>query len=347
MIIGGSSPLARGLQARPPPRRPRRRIIPARAGFTSHAPHRPDRGGDHPRSRGVYLLMSGLLRGCRGSSPLARGLRCLLCRELSAERIIPARAGFTAGGGVEQPGRWDHPRSRGVYLDNEEGEVGFQGSSPLARGLLRAAYAAKAARRIIPARAGFTPRSSASMVTVRDHPRSRGVYSGGGRTPTPAPGSSPLARGLPGAAASRVPAAGIIPARAGFTAEEDQGRRVTWDHPRSRGVYEHYPHADMSEYGSSPLARGLRPPGLTARLMGGIIPARAGFTSIIPARVHSRRDHPRSRGVYRGASGSRRQPWGSSPLARGLLRRRPGALEATGIIPARAGFTRAEGVAGH
>ena len=52
--ICGSSPLARGLHSRRRlPRRPRR-IIPARAGFTSKRSLTPRRRRDHPRSRGVY-----------------------------------------------------------------------------------------------------------------------------------------------------------------------------------------------------------------------------------------------------------------------------------------------------
>ena len=50
--------------------------------------------------------------------------------------------------------------------------------------------------------------------------------------------------------------------------------------------------------GSSPLARGLRQvPGLR-HPMGGIIPARAGFTKVEKALRLYREDHPRSRGVY-------------------------------------------------
>ena len=74
------------------------------------------------------------------------------------------------------------------------------------------------------------------------------------------------------------------------------------DHPRSRGVY--------------------RRPGRLCRRapIGG-------------------RDHPRSRGVYRGHRRFYRAGRGSSPLARGLLRRRQISAAIAGIIPARAGFT--------
>ena len=56
--FGGSSPLARGLRARLRRRSRSRRIIPARAGFT--VPFVGDGGGraDHPRSRGVYVIIA-------------------------------------------------------------------------------------------------------------------------------------------------------------------------------------------------------------------------------------------------------------------------------------------------
>ena len=71
---GGSSPLARGLQAEHIIGVYRHRIIPARAGFTR--PARDGRGAarDHPRSRGVYIKVFSTSRAICGSSPLARGL---------------------------------------------------------------------------------------------------------------------------------------------------------------------------------------------------------------------------------------------------------------------------------
>ena len=91
----GSSPLARGLRqaanvfARLP------RIIPARAGFTPHCQSSSSMKEDHPRSRGVYLCVSSSPVLAVGSSPLARGLHMRLEKGIVADRIIPARAGFT------------------------------------------------------------------------------------------------------------------------------------------------------------------------------------------------------------------------------------------------------------
>ena len=50
-------------------------------------------------------------------------------------------------------------------------------------------------------------------------------------------------------------------------------------------------------------------------------------------------DHPRSRGVYGRHGRRRRETGGSSPLARGLHRRRGPGRRLHRIIPARAGFT--------
>ena len=57
----GSSPLARGLRAIDPRIVSIRRIIPARAGFTTCAPTTTLCGRDHPRSRGVYFTIFDLV----------------------------------------------------------------------------------------------------------------------------------------------------------------------------------------------------------------------------------------------------------------------------------------------
>ena len=75
MTFLGSSPLARGLPAHPRHSQQHGRIIPARAGFTPSDDLGEARGGDHPRSRGVYPGPGPCGATWRGSSPLARGLR--------------------------------------------------------------------------------------------------------------------------------------------------------------------------------------------------------------------------------------------------------------------------------
>ena len=157
LLYDGSSPLARGLRCRHSSILLTVRIIPARAGFTTSAPLTSAPGSDHPRSRGVYVL-----------PPLAA--------------II---------------GVMDHPRSRGVYGGLFTPGRRKAGSSPLARGLRLGHHLIGIARRIIPARAGFTRLFPSLLRDIKDHPRSRGVY-------RQRPPRTPQDRR-------------IIPARAGFT----------------------------------------------------------------------------------------------------------------------------------
>ena len=228
----GSSPLARGLLAVADFETDADGIIPARAGFTplSWSPGRETR--DHPRSRGVYSTTAATPTVPAGSSPLARGLRRARIPAPQFPRIIPARAGFTNCQDWHSITIMDHPRSRGVYrLPRTE--------------LPRLAW-------IIPARAGFTNGLALFYFDAEDHPRSRGVYRVSRWRRGMGVGSSPLAWD------KAAWAAGIIPARAGFTPWRASRARPAWDHHRSRGVY------------MIPWSR--------AATVGWIIPARAGFT---------------------------------------------------------------------
>ena len=315
----GSSPLARGLPRDRQPRGGPRRIIPARAGFTSSSTSSSTSSRDHPRSRGVYASSSSTSEGEEGSSPLARGLRSNDDSAGGEGGIIPARAGFTPP--------WNRPQCSSA------------GSSPLARGLLRALRNPRVKGGIIPARAGFTVFDVGAGCDRGDHPRSRGVYSSPVRASPRRFGSSPLARGLRAGPPIPGAEAGIIPARAGFTGPPGT-RPPPWpDHPRSRGVYQVPDPLNICLTGSSPLARGLQSGVAGDAPDGGIIPARAGFTGFTRWRELLRGDHPRSRGVYARPYLHEKFIQGSSPLARGL---RPGPVQGIRgrrIIPARAGFT--------
>ena len=356
----GSSPLARGLRD-PDVRFGRERgIIPARAGFTAGQFGVAVRAGDHPRSRGVYTNPKGA-RYCReGSSPLARGLRLEPVLRVVMGGIIPARAGFTyvtlifsrapadhlrsrgvyrsesndmvemldntRSRGVYRRDSHDlvelldHPRSRGVYAPSRCTRTAPAGSSPLARGLHQPRTVEGRGVGIIPARAGFTMSSLQKARTEE--------------------GSSPLARGLPREGGDGSGDARIIPARAGFTRLLHRVAEPRQDHPRSRGVYPCVHGGAGLIGGSSPLARGLRVDAGVVVQAPGIIPARAGFTDPALGRARRREDHPRSRGVYCPTAARRVRMSGSSPLARGLPAAGAGSAGGSGIIPARAGFTR-------
>ena len=199
----------------------------------------------------------------------------------------------------------------------------LEGSSPLARGLRWAFGAFLLSPRIIPARAGFTTPHQSADASPQDHPRSRGVYVYVVFDAICYLGSSPLARGLRPHIQAFGDGERIIPARAGFTGWAPRTGAGGSDHPRSRGVYGLRLLPCHVGPGSSPLARGLRE-GEDARGGGdGIIPARAGFTSVSCTPKNHFGDHPRSRGVYPGRPLMISPFSGSSPLARGLRRRRP------------------------
>ena len=234
---GGSSPLARGLRASGVVMSDYFGIIPARAGFTLRRYCGRVILWDHPRSRGVYVLSGNDFYGSVGSSPLARGLPWNQATTTITTGIIPARAGFTRATRATAWSAPDHPRSRGVYKLNGGAGPACLGSSPLARGLPGGRGLRRRAVRIIPARAGFTPRRTPCRPPPADHPRSRGVYRTPRRPCGPrkdhprsrgvygyhrltvdiTPGSSPLARGLQSGEIRQDGGVGIIPARAGFT----------------------------------------------------------------------------------------------------------------------------------
>ena len=214
-------------------------------------------------------------------------------------RIIPAHAGFTTPRMRPGAACTDHPRTRGVYYL----------SATLGEG----------GERIIPAHAGFTSR-------LRDRLEAAG-------------GSSPHTRGLHPFPGGRLQGLRIIPAHAGFTDSQARPRSGWQDHPRTRGVYQTVRRIMPGVAGSSPHTRGLPVP------RGGdgpglrIIPAHAGFTRAAGAPGAGRRDHPRTRGVYRPVC--RWVTWcaGSSPHTRGLLQVYGNSMVNKGIIPAHAGFT--------
>ena len=194
------------------------RIIPARAGFTFLDMHDARRSQDHPRSRGVYPTRTQRCPRGGGSSPLARGLPFQAGGRPVQSGIIPARAGFTENSHCRCEYWRDHPRSRGVYCLRCSTRNGPTGSSPLARGLLPPTVNSLSGVRIIPARAGFTRAPRRHPRTVKDHPRSRGVYNLAEFPYKTVVGSSPLARGLLVCECLAYECWGIIPARAGFTA---------------------------------------------------------------------------------------------------------------------------------
>ena len=192
------------------------------------------------------------------------------------------------------------------------------GSSPLSRGIHLGVRTSPSPPEIIPALAGNTHPTRVRRRPRRDHPRSRGEYTGAACQQHECRGSSPLSRGIrfpgdPGQGAFR-----IIPALAGNThLPRSQSHRHP-DHPRSRGEYVRRRAWSRGVRGSSPLSRGI--PRNTARGVGcaGIIPALAGNTGRRNSDAYQIADHPRSRGEYPPAGTKHPGTAGSSPLSRGI-----------------------------
>ena len=196
------------------------------------------------------------------------------------------------------------------------------GSSPHTRGLPVGGRGRGGPTGIIPAHAGFTIKSAASVVGRTDHPRTRGVYD---RLPLASScriGSSPHTRGLQFQRFMVGVAGWIIPAHAGFTPNPSGTWEWPPDHPRTRGVYRGISIVDASNPGSSPHTRGLLCGGVLVAGSPRIIPAHAGFTTLTCCPGACRTDHPRTRGVYSHAASHEAARGGSSPHTRGLLRGR-------------------------
>ena len=235
-----------------------------------------------------------------------------------------------------------HPRSRGEHIIDRGITNAKLGSSPLARGTLRAVAGLGGADRLIPARAGNTGVHSRRRTSRPAHPRSRGEHVARRWSITCTPGSSPLARGTLRCGTFKVLKNRLIPARAGNMNLLSARKRGSAAHPRSRGEHLRSSGGICIKSGSSPLARGTYLVDGLQNVGCRLIPARAG-NMIHPAihpKIHPA--HPRSRGEHSPFSFSPLNPFGSSPLARGtsicILMMAPFAR----LIPARAGNIRPE-----
>ena len=334
-----SSPLARGLHLRQGQGHRRRRIIPARAGFTPPVRVSSRPRTDHPRTRGVYVTMTWPTPRLRGSSPHTRGLLQQPEDRRRERRIIPAHAGFTPRPAAAGRRTTDHPRTRGVYIPRWVRGSARVGSSPHTRGLRDLDVADLCGARIIPAHAGFTSRPRSCPWPARDHPRTRGVYVVTSSSTVFAKGSSPHTRGLPVDQGLDGGSPGIIPAHAGFTMHAPERMYPRPDHPRTRGVYRRCRRRTAARAGSSPHTRGLLGVQGTVVDDARIIPAHAGFTRRRHRDQHRSEDHPRTRGVYATRASPHPPLPGSSPHTRGLHGRPPPRRAGQRIIPAHAGFT--------
>ena len=134
----GSSPHARGTPCAASNRRRCRGIIPACAGNTPQQDWKRLRNWDHPRMRGEHYVPDKTITYIGGSSPHARGTRAPSQASYAREGIIPACAGNTMRRVQPETVSRDHPRMRGEHSATRLETVTELGSSPHARGTLRA-----------------------------------------------------------------------------------------------------------------------------------------------------------------------------------------------------------------
>ena len=279
--------------------------------------------GSSPLARGK-LGCCTRSRPWGGSSPLARGKPRHHRQNAHQRGLIPARAGKTQAAGENLRQVKAHPRSRGENAYLALPTVSAEGSSPLARGKHGRRARRDGLAGLIPARAGKTVLARRPTQPTPAHPRSRGENDATNKFADTLRGSSPLARGKPNPTRESHRLIGLIPARAGKTRRRSPTCSSARAHPRSRGENVLGQGLNLSEKGSSPLARGKRING--------------------QVEVIERGAHPRSRGENAAVRDELVTVAGSSPLARGKRRAWLRVSESAGLIPARAGKTPSSGL---
>ena len=256
----GSSPRGRGKLERRSRPHAVPGLIPARAGKTLgwSLLRRVQRA--HPRAGGENVAFGAQGLDAAGSSPRGRGKHRRDHAGRGPVRLIPARAGKTHPATPPEPATPAHPRAGGENRMILSPALPSSGSSPRGRGKLEGVEEARAAARLIPARAGKTTARKEHFIMAGAHPRAGGEN-----------GERDSRRG------HRVR---LIPARAGKTNMAGITGQGTTAHPRAGGENPSEVQFLESRAGSSPRGRGK--PCIRHRRAGRqrLIPARAGKTSV-------------------------------------------------------------------
>ena len=150
----GSSPHARGTPTVRATTNGRHRFIPACAGNAGQRAAPFSDRSVHPRMRGERSGFGSRTPAGNGSSPHARGTPRKSSQVARVARFIPACAGNAFTGELVASAHTVHPRMRGERVVALTRGVYGVGSSPHARGTLRAEPAHSGGRRFIPACAG-------------------------------------------------------------------------------------------------------------------------------------------------------------------------------------------------
>ena len=151
----GSSPHVRGFDRQGANLFCQQRFIPACAGFWFGAPYIVDFVRVHPRMCGVLLASQTFSAAPMGSSPHVRGFDVNGRRDVTQPRFIPACAGFWRYRRHIDDTPKVHPRMCGVLGVDALVMPVSNGSSPHVRGFAGQVAQVPAARRFIPACAGF------------------------------------------------------------------------------------------------------------------------------------------------------------------------------------------------
>ena len=268
-----------------------------------------------------------------------RGTRSMAVLQGRAGGIIPADAGNTSGMAHLSARIEDHPRGCGEHSALIVGLPLMTGSSPRMRGTRSPINLGDVSVRIIPADAGNTGPSQASVRSIWDHPRGCGEHLMQKPCMTWIRESSPRMRGTLVFTRAHCPSVGIIPADAGNTlirGSRDGSRR---DHPRGCGEHGIHWRRRRAWSGSSPRMRGTPDVSGIFAYLGRIIPADAGNT--LPGVCHTDEDedHPRGCKEHLIVVEARSADIGSSPRMRGTPSVNGVFNGISRIIPADAGNT--------
>ena len=334
----GSSPRVRGKPSSRQHRPPRQRLIPARAGKTPCVEVAPGFPRAHPRACGENPRRRARRRGRRGSSPRVRGKLPGGLSWGNKRGLIPARAGKTALTSSRSRTTPAHPRACGENLARLASPSPWPGSSPRVRGKPGKAGQSIPLARLIPARAGKTPRGRPAGGRRRAHPRACGENRAGGAPGSAMSGSSPRVRGKRVSGCGCAFVVRLIPARAGKTRRRRRGGRAGWAHPRACGENSWADKVPGDLLGSSPRVRGKR---AFSSCQSRLIPARAGKTSGLSRGRSGRWAHPRACGENSWPSCPLTTTRGSSPRVRGKHAGGEPPTPVVRLIPARAGKTSA------
>ena len=336
---GGSSPRMQGKLERADGGGAGARLIPAHAGKTTLRSTCNSPSPAHPRACGENYRAAHSSAVNTGSSPRVRGKHRPTNTTLPPTRLIPARAGKTAGALLLFSPPSAHPRACGENCMAAVAAPMSQGSSPRVRGKLAAAWVAPARTGLIPARAGKTVRVGSTSTTSGAHPRACGENPRSRADVEQVTGSSPRVRGKRRRTRWGVCGRGLIPARAGKTPGQGNWLVHGRAHPRACG--ENNPGAATTPPlpGSSPRVRGKRIAEWVEQKLSRLIPARAGKTPSRKCCPMSASAHPRACGENRAAVGKLVTQEGSSPRVRGKRRQNREGSHRARLIPARAGKT--------